>query len=78
MTLDKSWFYLWTSHETIWIQAGQQPPERVKHMNWERKMMVTIIWNPQDFHLVDALPKGQKFNANYYIDRILQPFLESR
>jgi hypothetical protein len=40
--------------------------------------MVTIIWNPQGFHHVDALPKVQKFNANYYIDRILQRLLENR
>jgi hypothetical protein len=40
-------------------------------------MMVAIVWNPQDFHLVDALPKDQKFNANYYIDRILQSLLEN-
>jgi hypothetical protein len=44
----------------------------------DRKMMVTIVWNPQVFHLVDALPKGQKFNVNYYIDKILQTLLESR
>jgi histone-lysine N-methyltransferase SETMAR len=44
----------------------------------ERKMMVTIVWNPQGFHLVDVFPKGQKFKANYYIDRILRPFLKSR
>jgi hypothetical protein len=50
----------------------------VKHMIGDYKMMVTIVWNPQGFHFVDALPKGQKFNANYYIDRILQPFLKSR
>jgi hypothetical protein len=65
MTLDESWFYLWTIHETVSVQAGQQPPESVKHMIGDRKMMITIVWNPQGFHLVDALPKGQKFNANY-------------
>jgi hypothetical protein len=43
----------------------------------DRKMKVTIIWNPQDFHLIDALPKDQKFNASYYIDMILQPLLEN-
>jgi hypothetical protein len=32
MTLDESWFYLWASHEKSCVQAGQQPPERVKHM----------------------------------------------
>jgi hypothetical protein len=50
----------------------------VKYMIGDRKMMITIVWNPQGFHLVDALPKGQKFNANYYIDRIIQSLLESR
>jgi hypothetical protein len=43
MTLDESWFYLWTSHEKVLVQAGQQPPEKVKHMIGERKMMVTIV-----------------------------------
>jgi transposase len=40
--------------------------------------MATIVWNPQSFHLINVLPKGQKFNANYYIDRILQSLLENR
>jgi hypothetical protein len=78
MTLDESWFYLLTSHDTVLVQAGQQPPERVKHMIGDSKMMGTIVCDPQGFHLVDALPKGQKFNANYYIDKILQSLLENR
>jgi hypothetical protein len=28
MTLDESWFHLWTSHEILGVQAGQEPPER--------------------------------------------------
>jgi histone-lysine N-methyltransferase SETMAR len=77
MTLDESWFYLCTSHEIVWLQTGQQPPDRVKHMIGDRKMMITIVWNLHGFHLVDGLPKGQKFNASYYIDNLLQPLLES-
>jgi hypothetical protein len=30
--LDESWFYLWTSHEPVWVQSDQQPPEMMKHM----------------------------------------------
>jgi hypothetical protein len=78
MTLDEFQFYLWASHAKILVQAGQQPPERVKHMIGDRKMMIPIVWNPQGFHLVDALPKSRKFNANYYLDRILQSLLDSR
>jgi hypothetical protein len=40
--------------------------------------MVTIIWNPHGFHLIDALPKGQTFNATYYVNIILQPLLDGR
>jgi hypothetical protein len=42
------------------------------------KMMVAIVWNPHGFHLIDALPKGQTFNATYYVNIILQPLLDNR
>jgi hypothetical protein len=71
MTLDESWFYLWTSQEIVWVQAGQQPLEMVRHMIEDRKMMITIIWNPHGFHIIDTLPKGQTFNATYYVNIVL-------
>jgi hypothetical protein len=49
----------------------------VKYMIEDRKMMVTIVWNLQGFYLVEAFPKGQKFNAVYDIDIIIQRILES-
>jgi hypothetical protein len=41
-------------------------------------MIAAIIWNSQDFHLIDPLPKDPKFNTSYYIDTILQSLLENR
>jgi hypothetical protein len=38
-------------------------------------MMVTIAWNPLGFHLLDALPKGNTFNAEYYRINILTELL---
>jgi hypothetical protein len=35
--------------------------------------MLTIVWNPGGFHLVNILPKGFKFNASYYITQVLDP-----
>jgi hypothetical protein len=32
-----------------------------------------IAWNPHGFHVVGALPKGESFNATYYIEHIRQP-----
>jgi hypothetical protein len=39
-------------------------------------MMLTIAWNLPRFHVVDALPKRQTFNATYHIEYILQLFFE--
>jgi hypothetical protein len=71
ITLDESWFYLSTHHQQIWLRADQELPERVKHRIQDKKIMVTIAWNPLGFHLVEALPKGRNFNAEYYGDHIL-------
>jgi histone-lysine N-methyltransferase SETMAR len=40
--------------------------------------VVTIAWNQHSFHVVDAFPKGENLNANYYIEHILHPILEYR
>jgi histone-lysine N-methyltransferase SETMAR len=32
--------------------------------------MLTIVWNPGGFHLVNILPKGFKFNASHYVTQI--------
>jgi hypothetical protein len=37
----------------------------------DRKIMVTIAWNPLGFPLIVPLPKGCIFNAEYYRDNIL-------
>jgi hypothetical protein len=38
-------------------------------------MMVSIVWNPLGFHLLDALPKGNTLNAEYYGINILTELL---
>jgi hypothetical protein len=38
-------------------------------------MMVAIAWNPLELHLLDALPKGNTFNAKYRRVNILTELL---
>jgi histone-lysine N-methyltransferase SETMAR len=71
MTLDESWLYFATSHEQIWLRPDEEPPERARHTIQHKKLMVTIAWNALGFHVLDALPKGRIFNAEYYLDNIL-------
>jgi histone-lysine N-methyltransferase SETMAR len=39
---------------------------------FNRKIMLTIVWNLRGFHLIKVLEKGRKFNAGYYIAEILK------
>jgi histone-lysine N-methyltransferase SETMAR len=41
-------------------------------------MMVAIVWNPTGFYRIVALPKGIKFNSDYYISHKLDPLAEWR
>jgi hypothetical protein len=60
--LNESWFYLSNDHEIIWLLAGMPVFDRERHMTQSLKLMFAVVWNPHEFHLVDALPKGMKFN----------------
>jgi transposase len=53
------------------LGPGETPPQRARHTIQDRKIMVTIAWNPLGFPLIVALPKGCTFNARYYRDNIL-------
>jgi hypothetical protein len=33
--------------------------------------MVTILWNPNGLHPIDAVPKREKHSTRYYVDNIL-------
>jgi hypothetical protein len=78
VTLDESGFSLDTDQELTWAQAGAKIPKREEHTVQSQKVMLTIIWNPGDFHLVNILPKGFKFNSNYYVIQILDPLSKAQ
>jgi hypothetical protein len=39
---------------------------------FNRKFMLTIVWNLRGFHLIKVLEKDRTFNASYYIAKILE------
>jgi hypothetical protein len=41
-------------------------------------MILTIAWNPLEFHVVDALPKRKTFNVTHYVEHILVLILALR
>jgi hypothetical protein len=76
VTLDESWFYFTTDHEQIWLPSEGRVPERERKMIQSPKLMLTIAWNPAGFHVIAFLPKGCKFNAQYYISEVLDPLVQ--
>ena len=65
-----------TNYELVWLPNDVPPPEKEKKMKTDKKMMLTVFWNPEGFLIVDVLPHGQKFNSEYFINNILQPIYE--
>jgi hypothetical protein len=71
VTLDESWIYLFSDHDLMWIAPGEIVVDREWHTVQSPKLMLTVVWNPIGFHVLKALPKGRKFNAQYYVNDIL-------
>jgi AraC-like DNA-binding protein len=78
VTLDESWFYFQTDHERIWLTPEQPVPDRERHMIQSPKIMLTVVWSPNGFCLLAVLPKGTKFNAEYYVINILEEIKKYR
>jgi histone-lysine N-methyltransferase SETMAR len=77
VTLDESWFYYITAHELIWLPPTGKGPDR-EHITIEsKKVMLTIAWDPIEFAVVTALESGCKFNAGYYVSKVVTPLSES-
>jgi hypothetical protein len=49
-------------HKLIWLQPDAEVPEMEKHIDQSEKVMLTIVWNLADFHLVDCLCRRAKIN----------------
>jgi histone-lysine N-methyltransferase SETMAR len=71
VTLDESWFYRNSDHDLMWLPPGDAVPDRERYTLQSPKLMLTIVWSPGGFHIVNFLPTGCKFNAQYYTNRIL-------
>jgi hypothetical protein len=71
VTLDESRFSWNNDHDLMWLPPGDAVPDRERYTIQSPKLMLTIVWNPGGFHIVNFLPTGCKFNAQYDTNRIL-------
>jgi hypothetical protein len=66
VTLDESWIYLFSEHDMMWTASGKIIVDRERHTVQSSKFILRVVWNPIGFHVLKALPKRRKFNAQYY------------
>jgi hypothetical protein len=69
--LDEPWIYLFSEHDPMWKAPGEIVVDRERHTVQSPKFMRTVVWNPIGFHVLKALPKRPKSNAQYYVNDIL-------
>jgi hypothetical protein len=76
-TGDQSWFYYEYVRDRIWITPGENTPEVENRIAASTKTMLTVLWNPDDFHVTTMLPLGELFHASWFIDQNLVPLVQS-
>jgi hypothetical protein len=67
VTLGESWIYLFSEHNLMLTAPGEIIVDRERHTVQSPKFLLTVVWNPIGFHVLEALPMGRKFNAQYYL-----------
>jgi hypothetical protein len=51
--------------------ARGEVPTRVSQMVGMEKVMLTMIWEIEAFHVVDMMPPGESFNTQYFLIHIV-------
>jgi hypothetical protein len=68
-SFDESWFYFGRGHEQFWFEMKARIGERRKDGIQDKKMMITIAWNPLRFDLVKSISKGRTFSDEYRVSK---------
>jgi hypothetical protein len=71
VTLDEAWFYFPNHFDRIWLSHDELPPFFLKQTIASQKLMITVVWNPHGFHVIQFLPNGIKWTGKYFSDNIL-------
>jgi hypothetical protein len=77
VTGDESWFFFDTSPCRMWTLSKDDITTKSRQQIQSKKCLVTIIWNPTGFYVVDRLPNDTKMNNADYITNILTPLEEA-
>jgi len=66
LTADETWVYYDNPILSIWQRSGMPRPNHQKKNIASKKLMMTVIWSISGIHLIDFLPRDEKFNKDYF------------
>jgi hypothetical protein len=78
VTLDEAWFYFSNRFDWIWLPHDELPPSFPKQTIASQQLMITIVWNPRGFHVIQFLQKGIKWTSKYHSNTILSRIADLR
>jgi hypothetical protein len=55
----------------MWTTLGEIVVDRERHTIQSPKFMLTVVWNPIEFHVLEALPKGAQIQCIILYKRYL-------
>mgnify|MGYP001073832873 CR=1 FL=1 len=77
ITLDESWFYFEYQARAMYASSSKKVPPRTSHNMSSKKCMLTIAFSGDRLYCIDSLPKGTKFNQEYFIDNVLSKIVKT-
>lgn len=71
LTQDETWIYFSNPRNSMWLEEGQPIPEKPKKTIGAKKVMISVIWGITGMVSITMLPIGQKFNRNFFEQKVL-------
>ena len=71
LTCDESWFNWENPYFSVWKKIGSSTPVNPKLNIARKKLMICVVWSFNGFFSLTSLPKGHKFNKDFFIGTVL-------
>jgi transposase len=76
LTGDESYIFYFSPNTTVFLAKGKRKKFQPIRGIHSKKLMLTVFWNPDGFHLIDFLPERTSMNAKYFIDNVIRVLKE--
>jgi hypothetical protein len=77
VTGDGSWFTLEFQHSTKWCMFRDDVPQRPRQRIETAKLMLTVMWGIDGFHVVDLMITPRTSNSQYFVENVMAPLVSN-